>query len=56
MPVLEWVSRVVLPSSEAGASGKIKGFEAERESIRGFIAASPSMGAVGGEGVNEVPS
>jgi len=56
MPVLEWVSRVVLPSSEAGASGKIKGFEAEREVNSWIHRGITSMGRWAARELNEVTS
>lgn len=56
MPVLGWVSRVMLPASEAGASGKIKGFAAERELNSWIHRGITGMGRWAARELNEVPS
>lgn len=56
MPVLELVSRLILPSQESGEGGKITGFDAERELNSWIHRWVTSMGRWAARELNEVPS
>ena len=55
-PILSLVNRIMLPSSKGGASGTIKGFEAERQLNSTIHRGLTAMGRAAARDLNEVPS